>query len=265
MEIIGERINGIFRDIRDAIANKDKKPVQDWAIKQTDNGAYWLDVSTGVSAEDPMDAMLWLVNTIQEVCDTPLAIDTTNYDIMEEAVKICKRPPLLNSTHADRYKIERVFPMAVKYNARVIGLCMSEESGVPKSSDERVMLAAELLAACDEFGLAYDDLYIDPLILPVNVAQDHVIESFHTLEQIKQMSDPAPKTTVGLSNISQRCANRPLLNRNMLVMLMAYGLDSAIADANDDELMQAAATGRILMNQEIYADSYVQLYMTKKH
>lgn len=265
MEIIGERINGIFKDIREAIANKDKKPVQDWAIKQTNNGAYWLDVSAGVSAEDPMDAMLWLVDTIQEVCDTPLAIDTTNYEIMEAAAARCKRPPLLNSCHADRYKIEVVFPMAAKYNAKIIGLCMSEESGIPKSADERVMLAAELLAACDEFGIPYDDLYIDPLILPVNVAQDHVIESLLTLQQIKTLSDPPPKTTVGLSNISQRCANRPLLNRSMLIMLMAYGLDSAIADANDDLLMEAAATGRILMNQEIYCDSYVQLYMTKKH
>ncbi len=265
MEIIGERINGIFKDIREAIANKDKKPVQDWAIKQTENGAYWLDVSAGVAAEDPLDAMLWLVDTVQEVVDTPLAIDTTNYDIMEEAVKRCKRPPLLNSTHADRYKIERVFPMAVKYGAKVVGLCMSEESGVPKGSDERIMLAAEMLAACDEFGLPYDDLYIDPLVLPVNVAQDHIFETMQTLAQIKQMSDPAPKTTVGLSNISQRCANRPLLNRTMLVMLQAYGLDSAIADANDDELMAAAATGRVLMNQEIYADSYVQLFMSKKH
>lgn len=265
MEIIGERINGIFKDIQRAIAEKDKKPVQDWAIKQSNNGAYWLDVSAGVSAENPMDAMIWLVDTIQEVVNTPLAIDTTDYDIMEEAVKRCKVPPLLNSTHADRYKIERVFPMAAKYNARLIGLCMSEESGVPKSADERVMLAAEMLAACDEFGVAYEDLYIDPLILPVNVAQDHVIESLETLRTIKGLSDPAPKTTVGLSNISQRCANRPLLNRTMLAMLMAAGLDSAIADANDDLLMQTAAAGRVLMNQEIYADSFVQLYMAPKH
>lgn len=265
MEIIGERINGIFKDIREAIAKKDKKPVQDWAVKQSENGAYWLDVSCGVSAENPMEAMLWLVDTIQEVCNTPLAIDTTDFDIMEAAAARCKRPPLLNSCHADRYKIERVFPMAVKYNAKVIGLTMSEESGIPKTSDERVMLAAELLAACDEFGLAYDDLYIDPLILPVNVAQDHVIESLETLRAIKGLSDPAPKTTVGLSNISQRCANRPLLNRTMLVMLQAYGLDSAIADANDDELMAAAATARVLMNKEIYCDSWVSLFMSNKH
>jgi 5-methyltetrahydrofolate corrinoid/iron sulfur protein methyltransferase len=265
MEIIGERINGMFKDIKQAIINKDKKPIQEWAVKQTENGATWLDVNTGASAEDPMAAMKWLVETIQEVVDTPLALDSTNYDIIEEGLKLCKRPALINSCHADRYKIERVFPMAVKYNAKVIGLAMNEESGIPKTSDARVALAMELVAAADEFGLPLEDLYIDPLVLPVNVAQDHAVEVMETLRQVKFLSDPAPKTVVGLSNVSQRCANRQLINRTMLVMLMACGLDAAIADANDDELMSAAATARILMNKEIYCDSYVDLFKASKY
>ena len=265
MEIIGERINGMFKDIREAIKTLDKKPVQDWAIKQTENGATWLDVNVGAAAEDPTAAMKWLVNTIQEVVDTPLALDSTNYDVIEESLKICKRPALINSCHADRYKIERVFPMAVKYNAKVIGLAMSEDSGIPKNADSRVALAMELVAAADEFGLPLEDLYIDPLILPINVAQDHAVEAMETLRQVKLLSDPAPKTVVGLSNVSQRCANRKLINRTMIAMLMACGLDSAIADANDDELMDAAATARVIMNKEIYCDSYVELYKSNKY
>lgn len=265
MEIIGERINGMFKDIKAGIIDKDKKPIQEWAIKQTNNGATWLDVNVGASAADPLEAMKWLIETIQEVVDTPLALDSTNYDLIEEGLKLCKRPALINSCHADRYKIERVFPMAVKYNAKVIGLAMSEESGIPKTADARVALAMELVAAADEYGLPFEDLYIDPLILPVNVAQDHAIEAMETLRQVKLLSDPAPKTVVGLSNVSQRCTNRPLINRTMLVMLMASGLDAAIADANDDALMDAAATARVLMNKEIYCDSYVDLFKANKY
>lgn len=265
MEIIGERINGMFKDIREAIKTLDKKPVQDWAIKQTENGAAWLDICTGPAAEDPFAAMKWLVETVQEVVDTPLSLDSTNYDLIEEGLKLCKRPAMINSCHADRYKIERVFPMAVQYNAKVIALAMSEDSGIPKTADLRVALAMELVAAADEFGLPFQDLYIDPLILPVNVAQDHAIEAMETLRQIKMLSDPAPKTTVGLSNISQRCNNRKLLNRTMLAMLMASGLDSAIADANDDDLMDMAAAGRIILNKEIYCDPFVELYKTNHY
>lgn len=265
LEIIGERINGMFKDIREAIKSKDKKPIQDWAVKQTEKGATWLDVNTGASAEDQIAAMTWLVETIQEVVDTPLSLDSTNYDVIEAGLKLCKRPALINSCHADRYKIERVFPMAIKYNAKIIGLAMSETSGIPKNADNRVCLAMEMVAAADEFGLPLQDLYIDPLILPVNVAQDHAVEAMETLRQIKFLSDPAPKTVVGLSNVSQRCANRKLINRTLLVMLMACGLDAAIADADDDELMSAAATARVIMNKEIYCDSYVELFKTKKY
>lgn len=265
MEIIGERINGMFRDIREAIANKDPKPVQEWAIKQTENGAYWLDVCTGPNAEDPMDAMKWLVSVVQDTVNTPIAIDTTNYDVMEAALKLCKRPALLNSCHADRHKIERVFPMAAETGSKIVALAMTEETGIPKTADERVMLAAELLAGCDEFGLQYDDLYLDPLLLPVNVAQHYAVEAMETLKQFKSLSDPAPKTTCGLSNTSQRCANRAIINRTMLVMLMTCGLDSAIADACDNDLMEAAATARVLLNQDIYCDSYAKIYMSPKH
>jgi 5-methyltetrahydrofolate corrinoid/iron sulfur protein methyltransferase len=265
MEIIGERINGMFKDIREGIQNRDKKPVQDWAIRQTANGAAWLDINTGASAVDQMAAMQWLVTTVQEVVDTPLSLDSTNYDVIEAGLKLCKSPALINSCHADRYKIERVFPMAAQYNAKVIGLAMSESSGIPKNAENRVALAMELVAAADEFGLPLDDLYLDPLILPVNVAQDHLVEAMETLRQVKFLSDPSPKTVVGLSNVSQRCANRNLINRTLLIMLMACGLDAAIADACDDQLMEAAATARIIMNKEIYCDSYIDLFKTKRY
>jgi 5-methyltetrahydrofolate corrinoid/iron sulfur protein methyltransferase len=207
--------------------------------------------------------MKWLVTTVQEVVDTPLCLDSTNYDVIEAGLKLCKRSALINSCHADRYKIERVFPMAIQYDAKVIGLAMTETSGIPKNAEARVEIAMELVTAADEFGLPMENLYIDPLVMPVNCAQDHAIEVMETLKSIKLLADPAPKTVVGLSNISQRCANRGILNRTMLVMLMAYGLDAAIADADDNLLIEAAATARIFMNKEIYCDSYIDLYKKK--
>jgi 5-methyltetrahydrofolate corrinoid/iron sulfur protein methyltransferase len=120
------------------------------------------------------------------------------------------------------------------------------------------------VAAADEFGLPMQDLYIDPLLLPVNVAQDHFVEALETLRQVKLMADPSPKTTCGLSNTSQRCAHRNIINRTALVLLMGAGLDSAIANAGDAELMDAAATARVLLNKEIYCDSYADLFKSSR-
>lgn len=264
MEIIGERINGMFKDIKEAIINKDPAAVKHWAVKQTEAGAAFLDINVGASAENPTEAMKFLIEAAQSAVDTPLCLDSTDYDLIEMGLALCRVPAMINSCHADRHKIERVFPMAIKYNAKVIGLAMSEDSGIPKTADARVALAMELVAAADEFGLPMQDLYIDPLLLPVNVAQDHFIEGLETLRQVKLMADPPPKTTCGLSNTSQRTPHRNIINRTAIVLLMGAGLDSAIADADDEDLMNAVATARVLLNKEIYCDSYADLYKSAR-
>jgi 5-methyltetrahydrofolate corrinoid/iron sulfur protein methyltransferase len=262
MIIIGERINGMFKDIAKAIKEKDPAPVQEWARKQEYNGAHYLDINVGPSSPNPVEAMLWLIEATQEVSDLPLALDSTKYDAIEAGLKICKHPAMINSVPAEMAKMERVFAMAAEHGAEVIGLAMNEE-GVPKDADSRIALAAELVATADAFGISPDMLYIDPLVLPCNVAQDHGTEVLRTLREIKLISDPAPKTVVGLSNVSQGTKNRELVNRTFAVMAMANGLDAGIVDANDDELMAAIASARIIMNMDIYCDSYVDVFMQR--
>ncbi len=259
MIIIGERINGMFRDIAKAINERDPGPVQEWAKKQEHNGAHYLDINVGPSSTEPVEAMKWLVEVTQEASDLPLCLDSTKYDAIEAGLKLCKQPAMINSVPAEMPKMERVFAMAAEHNAEVIGLTMNEE-GIPKDADMRVGFAAELVATADAFGIAPDMLYIDPLALPCNVAQDHGPEVLRTLREIKLISDPAPKTTIGLSNISQGTKNRELINRTFAVMAMANGLDSAIVDACDDELMAAVAAARIILDMDIYCDSFVDVF-----
>ncbi len=262
MIIIGERINGMFKDIAKAIKDRDPVPVQEWARKQEHNGAHYLDINVGPSSPDAVGAMTWLVEVAQEASKLPLCLDSTKYDAIEAGLKICKQPAMINSVPAEMAKMERVFSMAAEYGAEVIALAMNEE-GIPKDADARIALAAELVAVADGFGIAPDMLYIDPLVLPCNVAQDHGPEVMRTLREIKLISDPAPKTVVGLSNVSQGTRNRELINRTFAVMAMANGLDAGIVDANDDELMEAIASARIILNMDIYCDSYVDVF--KQH
>lgn len=259
MFIIGERINGMFKDIAQAIRDGDPRPIQEWAKKQEAGGARYLDINTGPAAKDQVKTMRWLVEKTQEVSNLPLALDSTNYDAIEAGLEICKHPAMINSVPAEWPKMERVFTMALKYNAAVIGLAMNEQ-GIPKDADTRVALAMELVAAADSYGIPMEDLYIDPLVLPCNVGQDHGPEVMQTLRQVKLLADPAPRTVVGLSNISQGTKNREQINRIFAVMGVANGLDAAVADACDHQLIEAIATARIIMNLDIYCDSYVEIY-----
>jgi 5-methyltetrahydrofolate corrinoid/iron sulfur protein methyltransferase len=201
-----------------------------------------------------------MVSVVKDVTDLPLAIDTTNYDAMEAALIAYGKPgALINSIGCEQEKIDRVFPMAAKYQADVVCLCINKV-GIPKSAEDRVAMAMEFVANAEAYGLQPDNLFIDPIILPVNVAQEHGVEALETIRQIKMISNPPPKTTVGLSNISQKSPHRPLINRTFAVMAMTAGLDSAICDANDEALVDAIATARLILNQDIYCDSYAKVF-----
>jgi 5-methyltetrahydrofolate corrinoid/iron sulfur protein methyltransferase len=108
-----------------------------------------------------------------------------------------------------------------------------------------------------------EDLFIDAVILPVNVGQPHAKEVLETIKQVKILCDPPPKTVLGLSNVSQGTVNRPLINRTYLTMAVAAGLDAAIVDPMDKDLMDEMITAELLMEKAIYCDSYIDAYKKK--
>ena len=262
MLVIGERINGMYKDVGKAIKERDKATIQNLAKKQVASGASMLDVNVGPAAKDAHEAMKWLVETIQEVTDVGLALDSTKPAVIEEGLKVIKAKAMINSSTADKEKLDILVPMAKKYNAYLIGLTLGK-SGVPRDRAQRSEYAAAILTSCVETGFNIEDLYIDPIVLPVNVAQTQALEALEALREFKLLYNPPPKTVVGLSNVSQGTDNRSLINRTFLIMAQAQGLDAAIVDPMDDELMNAMITAELLLNKSIYCDSYLDAYRKK--
>jgi 5-methyltetrahydrofolate corrinoid/iron sulfur protein methyltransferase len=262
MIVIGERINGMFKKVREAIQKKDAAAIQDLARRQVAAGADALDLNVGTASTDHVADMVWLVNTVQAVVSVPLSVDSARPEPLEAGLAAVKGKRMLNSTTGKEVDLGRLLPLAKRYDASVIGLTIDEE-GVPANVDKRVEIAAKILAAAQDAGIPTDALYIDPITLPVNCAQDQPQHLFQAMQQFRMLSDPPPHTCIGLSNISQRLAEHQLLNRTFLIMCMAWGLDSAIMDPLDEELMRAMITAELLNNRFIYADSYLEAY--KKH
>ncbi len=269
MIIIGERINGMFTDVKEAIASKNKQPIQELAKKQTDAGAAYLDVNVGTAAADQEGTMQWLIETIQETCSTPLCLDSQKADVIAAGVKVvnAENGLLLNSTPLNKKSDEEVFDKYLEMadqagpKTNVITLTM-DKNGVPQDTDMRVALAAEIVQKAMEKGFDTQRLFIDPIALPVKVpnAQVQVGNILNAMDQIKYLADPAPHMTIGLSNVSQGASERSLINRIFLAMAMSHGLDSAIADALDEQLMNVVATSDMLMNKQIYSDSFLKAY-----
>lgn len=273
MLLIGERINGMFTDVKQAIAEKNKQVIQDLAKKQTEAGATYLDVNVGTAAADQEGTMQWLVETIQETCSTTLSLDSQKPEVIAAGLKVVDKQNgvLLNSSPLNKKNDEEILDkyieMANEAGAKgsIIALTM-DKNGVPQDIDTRVAIAAEIVQKAMEKGFDTQRLFIDPIVLPVKVpdAQVQPGNILSAMDQIQYLSDPAPHMTVGLSNLSQGAAERSLINRIFLAMAMSHGLDSAIVDVLDEKLMNAVVTADMLMNKQIYSDSFLKVYSTAK-
>ena len=262
MFIIGELINGMFSNIALAIKEHDKKIVQSCALEQVACGADALDVCCGPASKKPLVDMPWLVEVIQEVTDKPLCLDSSNPKVMEEGLKAAKNKTIINSTTADAEKLEIYIPLAIKYNSKLIGLTISA-LGIPQNKDQRLELAATIITCCSEQGLPISELYLDPIVMPINLAQAQIQDILASLVEFKLLAQPCPKTIIGLSNISQGAGNRSLINRTFLTLAVASGLDSAILDPTDKALLDSLITAELILNKNIYCHSYLEAYRKK--
>jgi len=262
MFIVGELINGMYSNIALALKEHDKKIVQFCALEQIASGADALDLSCGPASKNPLVDLPWLVEVVQEVTDKPLCLDSSKPQVIEAGLKVAKNKTIINSTTADAGKLEVLIPLAKKYKSQLIGITISAK-GIPQNKDQRLELAATIITHATEGGFPIEDLYLDPIVMPVNVAQDQIQGILEAIHEFKSISFPIPKTIIGLSNISQGAKSRNLINRIFLTMAVASGLDSAILDPNDKELMDALITAELILNKNIYCDSFLEAYRKK--
>jgi len=256
MYVIGERINGMFKNVRSAIEEGDKRVVQELALAQIDAGANALDINVGPAKGDVLGSINWLIDTVREVTDITLSIDNPKWAIQQEVIPRLGSGAIINSCKADPEALDKYMALAVEHGAGLVALTIDKQ-GVPADVDKRVELGALIGAKAMEAGLPMDRLYIDPIILPVNVAPKQPQNVLATLQQLKMLSDPPPHLNLGLSNLSQNCNHRPLINRTYLIMALAAGLDAAILDPFDKDLMDAIITTELLMEKTIYCDSFL--------
>ncbi len=272
MILIAERINGMFTDVKQAITDKNKKVIQHLAQKQTEAGAAYLDVNVGTAAADQEGVMQWLIETIQETCTTGLCLDSQKPGVIAAGLKVINADNgvILNSAPLNKKNDEKILDRYIEMAEQagpktgIIVLTM-DKNGVPQDIDTRVAIAAEIVSKAMEKGFDPQRLYIDPIALPVKVpnAQAQAANILAAMDQIKLLSEPPPHITIGLSNLSQGATERSLINRTFLAMAVSHGLDSAIVDVLDEKLIDILAAAELLMNKQIYSDSFLKIYKSR--
>jgi 5-methyltetrahydrofolate corrinoid/iron sulfur protein methyltransferase len=256
MLAIGEKINVISKKIGKAMAERDEAAIREMAKAQVKAGANILDINIGSTKEGPA-RMEWLVKVVQDEVDIPCSLDSRNPEAIEAGLKVHKGQAMINSTDGTAEMLDVLMPLAAQYKAKIIGLTMTK--GIPRDATERAAIAVDIMGSAMTHGVDLEDLYLDPLVLPIKVAQNQAIEVFEAIKLFRQLNDPPLKTVVGLSNISNEVFGevKERLDRVFLVSLMALGLDAAIVDPLDTELMNSLKTEQIFRGDILYCDSYL--------
>jgi 5-methyltetrahydrofolate corrinoid/iron sulfur protein methyltransferase len=268
MIIFSERINGMYRDVRSAIVERDKTLIQKLVQGQLAGGADVMDLNVGPAKGDAVEHFVWLAQTVHEVTDKPLSIDSAKADLLVHVVPrvraaLPETKLVINSCTAAPDYMAKLVPLAVAHGTGIIGLTM-DQRGVPGNAEQRVECGAAFLMGALEAGVPIEDVYIDPIILPAPNAPKQQIHSLEAIRQLAMVNDPPPRFIIGLSNVSQKCLMHRLMNRTYLVMALAAGLDAAIMDADDEDLVHAMITAEILLGKHLYSDDYVKAWKMQK-
>ena len=200
----------------------------------------YIDLNVGPAKSDLIDVLPWLAKIIQDNSECGISFDTTNSEEMKKGLEIFGGKTFINSISLDDDRIEKIGGLAIEYGSNLIALTLSKENGIPKDADGRLEIAFNIYEKCLEKGIDNEKLFFDPLILPICVDQSQGIEAINTIKMIKESFDPPVKTVIGLSNISNGCPKdlRPLINRVYASLAFGAGLDAAIIDAKDEELIR---------------------------
>lgn len=244
MKFIAENLNIMSRSLGPAMRNREAGPLEDCAKLLKANGADILDLNIGPARKQGDEMMAWVVQTVQgAVDDLPLALDSTNPIAIEGGLKVynsANSRPIINSISAITDTMAKMIPMSLEYNAQFVALMYAKE-GIPRDANERAILAADMLYQASEHGVPMEDMYFDPIAVPVASQQTQVPACTEFTMMIPDMA-PGAESTCGLSNISNGAPEelRDIINQTYIIILKNFGMTSAILDGFDKEIMAIA-------------------------
>jgi len=256
MQIIGEKINGTRKRVAQAIAERDATFVKKLATKQAEAGVNWLDVNAGTHPNQEPDDLVWLVETVQSVVDTPLCLDIVNPASLSAAFPVINKTPMINSINGEPERLERVLPIVAEHKCQVIALAMDDKH-VPASGEKRMEIIHKMMVETRAVGIPDSDVYIDPLSMTVATNTNNALITLDTIRAIRQ-AYPDAHITMGLSNTSFGLPARSYINRTFLTLAIQAGLDCAILDPLDREIQAAILTTELLLGQDRRCLNYVR-------
>ncbi|HHT16279.1 MAG TPA: methyltetrahydrofolate cobalamin methyltransferase [Papillibacter sp.] len=257
MIIIAEKLNGSIPSCAKAIAERDADYIRDLAKRQAEAGADFIDVCASVK-ENEAETLKWMIDLVQEVTDTPIAVDSPDVNVCLEAMKFCKRPGLFNSVSGEGTKIDDAFPVLADTEWHVMAL-LCDDTGIPKTAAKRIEVFEKVMQKAKEYGIAHNRIHIDPLVEMLCTSEDGIAMVVEVMTYIKK-NYPEVHISGAVSNISFNLPVRRIVNQAFCVLAMNAGMDSAVLDPLNQDLMGMIYATEALLGLDEMCMEYITAY-----
>ena len=259
MLLVGELINSSRPAVAEMLRSKDGEGIGRLVRAQADHGAGCIDVNAGAFLSEEKSHLQWLVQTVQGAVPLPCCIDSPDPAAIEAAVRVHRGgAPLINSISLEKDRFNPLLSLVAGTDWKIVALCTSDE-GMPRTAERRLAVAGKLIDALVGKGVAAENIYVDCLVQPVATDASQAAVFLQTVSRLKA-SFAGVNTICGLSNISFGLPQRSLINRTFAAMAISAGLDAAIANPLDRELMAAIIAARTLAGQDPYCLEYLTAF-----
>ena len=261
MIIIGEKINATRKSIAQAIHARNRTTIIKQIESQDQKGAHYIDLNAGTGTADEnqeIEDICWLIDLALEATPKKISIDSANPLIIHKAVDYLdeRRPFFINSVKHDKHILDSLLPVAAQHNAPVIALAMGS-AGIPETAEERVLVCQRICEQAEKHGLRTENLFFDPLVMPLSSNHLHGKITLETLQSIKK-SIPEAKTSMGISNVSFGLSKRVWVNEAFMVAAITHGLDAAICDPARASIRRSISLGRMIAGKDRFCRKYTR-------
>jgi len=261
--IIGERINPTGRKIfQEQLRAGDFSAIERDVAMQVAGGADVLDVNMGVPLTDEPELLATAIRLVQSRTDLPICIDSSVVEALEAGLDAYQGRALVNSITAEDERMEQILPLVKRYDAAVIAL-PNDADEIPMEADKRIDLVAKIVdTATKEYGIAIEDIVIDPLAMPIGADTQVVNTALETIQRIRQ--GWGLNMTLGASNVSFGMPGRHTLGAAFLPMAMTAGLTSAIMDARSPQIVEAVRAADLLLGHDEWGASWIAAHRAQQ-
>ncbi|MEJ7630437.1 MAG: dihydropteroate synthase [Nocardioidaceae bacterium] len=261
--IIGERINPTGRRIfQEQLRAGDLSAIERDVAAQVAQGAMVLDVNMGVPLTDEPELLKNAIKLVQRLTDLPICIDSSVVEALEAGLSVYEGRALVNSITAEDDRMAEILPLVKRYGAAVIAL-PNDHDEIPMEADKRLLLTKKILdTAVDRYGLAIEDIVIDPLAMPIGADPTIVNVAYETIQRIRD--EFGVNMTLGASNVSFGMPARHAIGAAFLPMAMTVGLTSAIMDARTPQLVEAVKAADLLLGHDEWGMSWIAAHRAKQ-